>query len=131
MDTGLSKKTTAGRICLVLSLVFGVGLLSASESYNPFDPYADTEFGKSYSPEKFERVKVGMTINQVREIVGKPLFQFKDAATMDYHYTNDRYLKRRTDKKFALVGDLAWYRSGVTFNADSIVTNVNSGWSYD
>ena len=131
MNTALSRKTTVGRIGLVLSLVFGIGLLSASESYNPYDPYADTEFGQSYSPEKFERVKVGMAIGQVREIVGKPLFQFRHAATMQYHYTNDGYLRRRTDKKFALVGDLAWYRSTVTFNVDSVAIGIDSGWSYD
>lgn len=132
----LIKASAATVASLILLLVFGIGVLSLGESYNPFDPYADTEFGEAYSPDKFEQVKVGMAANQVREIVGKPLHQYTDTLTdlsvkTKYSYTNDGFLMKRPDKKYALVGDLAWYMSVVTFNADSIVTDVNSGWLDD
>ncbi|GAA4370053.1 hypothetical protein GCM10023185_44270 [Hymenobacter saemangeumensis] len=130
------KKAAVLVASVVLFLMFCLGVLLAGESYNPFDPYADTEFASDYTPEKFRAVKVGMTLGQVREIVGEPLFSFRDSTSglllsIEYHYTNDGYLRRRTDKSFVLVSDLAWYRSGVTFNADSIVCQVDSGWSYD
>jgi outer membrane protein assembly factor BamE (lipoprotein component of BamABCDE complex) len=119
----------------VLAVVFGSGAIMLEESYSPLDPYADTEFAPSYSPAKFEAIKAGMTISQVRRSIGKPLFQSTDALddqtwTMLYDYTNDGYI-RRSGKKHDLIEDLAWYRSRVFFNADSVVTAVDSGWSYD
>jgi hypothetical protein len=127
-------------ILTALTVAFKLGrLFACSESYNDSEPYIDTEFAENYSPDKFKQVKAGMTISQVRSIVGKPLFEFHERSAdstviTEYHYTNDGYLRRRGDKKYSLeavIGDFAWYRSGVTFNADSIATDVNAGWSYD
>ncbi|MGY3090404.1 hypothetical protein ACVWYF_003459 [Hymenobacter sp. UYAg731] len=131
----LIKASAAIVAGLILSLVFMLGTCSLVETVNPFDPYADTEFAKFYSPKKFKAVKAGMSKGQVKKIIGKPLYQYRDtlanhAVTMVYEYTRDGYLRKRTDKKYALVGDLAWYKSRVIFNADNVVTSLDSGWAY-
>ncbi|NOS84133.1 MAG: hypothetical protein HOP31_03235 [Ignavibacteria bacterium] len=125
-----------------LSLIFGVFLLFLifimggfilGEGYNMFNPYADTEFAKDYSPEKFKMVQAGMTMKEIKMITGEPLNSVYDTAkVMIYHsYTRDGYIRRNPDVNFALTGDLAWYGSSAEYDKDSIAVKVYAGWHYD
>lgn len=117
----------------ILVLIFFTGGFILGESYNIIDPYADTEMAPDYTPEKFKLVKEGMTIKEVKNVVGEPLHSFFDSskAVITHNYTRDGYLRRRADMKFSLVSDLAWYGSTVEYNMDSVVTKVYSRWYYD
>ncbi len=110
-----------------------MGAVTLGEGYNMFNPYADTEFAKDYSPEKFSLVKAGMTITEIKKITGDPLNSSYDTLrTLIHHsYTRDGYLMRRTDTHFKFAGDLAWYGSSVEYNTDSIAVKVFAGWYYD
>ncbi|MBF9140144.1 hypothetical protein [Hymenobacter properus] len=55
--------------------LFGLGMGLTSESYNIFAPYIDTQFAQDYSPDKFEQVTIGMSEDNVRQLVGLPLFE--------------------------------------------------------
>lgn len=118
----------------ILLLAFEIGGTLIMEGLNPLDMYADTEFAENYSPEKFEQIEVGLTKSEVVSILGQPLYTdttlYSDTLIV-YHYTQDGYLSRRTDKPYAIVTDQAWYRSCVEFNQDGFVISTNSGWSYD
>ena len=88
---------------------------------------------KNYSPEKFRQIKEGMHMSEVKMLIGEPLN--KDYDTLNSlsgnYYTRDGYLMRRTDKKFSLLRDIAWFGSDVRYNKDSIAVKVYSGWYYD
>lgn len=126
-----SISLAAGIFLIVLNFTFGRFLLG--EGYNIFDPYADTEMSKDYTPENFKLVKEGMRISDVKKLVGEPIGKNYDSlkSLTGHYYTRDGYLRRRTDKKFALISDLAWFGSTVEYNKDSIAVKVYSGWYYD
>lgn len=137
--TNTNKLSRALRIGVIVPMIFLVvlcflfGAVSLSEGYNVFDPYADTEFAQDYTPEKFKLVKEGMHMHDVNAITGKPMNISYDTtrALLIHTYTSDGFLRKRTDKKFSLCGDLAWYGSSVEYNKDSIVVHVYAGWYYD
>jgi hypothetical protein len=115
----------------LIVLCFLFGAVSLGEGYNVFNPYADTEFAKDYTPEKFKQISVGMTRNEVRNIIGDPMSSWSDTTKnmfMDT-YTRDGYLLRKGG--FSLVSDQAWYGSSVEYNKDSIAVKVYAGWYYD
>jgi len=120
-----------GIFLVVLSFMFGA--VSLSEGYNVFDPYADTEFAKDYTPEKFKLVKEGMTMRDVITVSGEPMNISYDTirGLIVHTYTRDGYLRRIADKNFSLCGDLAWYGSSVEYNKDSIAVHVYARWYYD
>jgi outer membrane protein assembly factor BamE (lipoprotein component of BamABCDE complex) len=110
----------------VLCCVFVLGGASTIEAYNVLAPYADTEFAPEYTPEKFDKVKAGMRVAEVEALIGKPLYQH----VLTYDYTNDGYLRKRTDGKYQ-PGDLAWYKSVVYFDTHWVVVGVEKGWIED
>lgn len=102
------------------------------EGYNIFNPYIDTEFGKEYSPEKFDKISTKLTREDVIKTVGEPLFIHKDTLTneTEFTYTNDGYLKRKTNGSYH-ISDFAWYRSSVYFDSNGKIIKIDKGWSYD
>jgi hypothetical protein len=115
----------------IIALSFLLGGVTLGESYNFINPYADTEFAKDYSPEKFKNIRPGMHLQEVISITGEPLSSdFDTTRGLLYHsYTRDGYLLRKNS--FSLCKDLAWYGSSVEYNKDSIAVIVYSGWYYD
>ena len=123
-------------LSFILSLSFVSGMVILGEGYNFFDPYADTEFAPAYTPEKFKTVREGMSEKEILSILGEPISKYSDTTIsketgVSYYYTRDGYLRKRQDKKFSLVGDLAWFGSSVEFNKDSIAVHIFSVWYYD
>ncbi len=118
---------------LIIIMVFFFGSFTLSEGYNMFNPYADTEFAKDYSPEKFQTLKEGMTMKEIKNITGEPLNSSIDTAKgLVYHsYTRDGYLRRNPEVHFTLAGDLAWLGSSIEYGKDSIAKKIYFAWYYD
>jgi hypothetical protein len=126
-----SLSLITGIFIIVLNFLTGGVILG--ESYNIFDPYADTEMAKEYTPDKFKLVKERMSMNEIKKLVGEPIFTNYDTlkSLTGHYYTSDGYLRKRNDRKFALISDIAWYGSSLEYNKDSIAIKVYSGWYYD
>lgn len=109
-------------------MTFLIGGALTVESKNIFFPYIDTQFASQYSPEKFELIKIGQTLEEVEKIIGQPLQKNIDSKNgrAEYLYTNDG--KLLSIKKS---GDFAWYRSIIYFDEQDKVINIDKGWSYD
>lgn len=128
----LYKILTLTLLTPTIYFVFMFGGVSLMEGYNIFDPYIDTEFAENYTPNKFDLITVELTKEEVISTIGKPLYIFKDTITnrIKYHYTNDGFLKRKSNRKYQ-INDFAWYRSSVYFDLKGEITNIDKGWSYD
>jgi len=98
------------------------------EGKNIFSPYIDTQFASQYSPEKFELVKIGQTVDEVGMMIGQPLQKNIDSINnrAEYWYTMDGKLSVNNKD-----GDFAWYISVVYFNDKGKVVEVGKGWGYD
>ncbi len=109
-----------------MTFMIGAGL--TIEGKNIFSPYIDTQFASQYSPEKYELVKIGQTVEEVENIIGQPLKKNIDSINrrVEYWYTMDGKLLQ--DKK---EGDFAWYISIVTFDSKGKVILIDKGWAYD
>lgn len=109
-----------------MTFMIGAGL--AIEGKNIFSPYIDTQFASQYSPEKYELVKIGQTVEEVENIIGQSLKKNIDSINrrVEYWYTMDGKLLQ--DKK---EGDFAWYISIVTFDSKGKVILIDKGWAYD
>ena len=139
----LLKVLSAGVILFLLYLTAVFGRLTLGEGKHLIDPYIDTEFAPDYSPKKFNKIKIGMTVDEVESIIGKPFYKhpdYCDTTNIDYVYTNDGKLwgKMKEEKRryyeecFWIVTDFAWYRSYVIVDTNNnIVVEINKGWSYD
>ena len=112
--------------------VFMLGGFSLMEGYNIFEPYIDTEFAENYTPQKFDKITINFTKEEVLKTVGQPLSIYKDTLSneIQYTYTNDGYLKRKSYKSYD-ISDFAWYRSDIYFDSSGKITKIDKGWSYD
>jgi outer membrane protein assembly factor BamE (lipoprotein component of BamABCDE complex) len=112
-----------------------MGGATLMEGKNIIDPYVDTQFGEGYSPEKFQLIKMGMTMEQVTCIVGKPLGSeeaYGDSTKTEYYYTGDGKLLHQSQQAGKEgYDDFAWYRSSVIVDSNNIVVGIDMGWSYD
>ncbi len=129
----ITKSISLGLGSFLVTLLFLAGGFSLSEGYNMLNPYADTEFAKDYTPEKFIRVKEGMKMSEIEKITGEPLNSSYDTARgLIYHsFTRDGWIRRQPGFSLSLCGDLAWYGSSVEYGRDSVALKVYSGWYYD
>ena len=109
-------------------ITFMMGAVLGVEGMNIFSPYIDTEFAPRYSPEKFDLIKLGQSVEEVETVLGKPLNHHIDSLNhkFEYDYTNDG--KLRSTKKS---GDFAWYRSAIYFDEAGRVVEIDKGWSFD
>lgn len=98
------------------------------EGKNIFSPYIDTQFASQYSPEKFELVKIGQTVDEVGRMIGQPLQKNIDSINnrAEYWYTMDGKLSVNNKD-----GDFAWYRSIIHFDEKKKVVSIDKGWSFD
>src|SRR5690606_16119985 len=97
------------------------------EGKHIINPYIDTNFSELYHPKKFDKIKIGMSKNEVTTIIGNPL----SISGNTYYFTDDG--KAFSKRKFSESGyfDYAWYRSNVTFDSLGKVIYIDKGWSYD
>ena len=100
------------------------------EGYNIFDPYIDTEFSENYTPEKFDLIQMDLSMEEVVELIGEPLRKWTLKNEIQFLYTRDAFLSKRSNIKY-LIRDFAWYRSSVYFDGKGQITKIEKGWSYD
>jgi len=117
----------------LLYLTFLFGQLMLIEGKHIIYPYLDTKFASKYTPDKFEEIKIGMSIEEVKKIVGEPLYTgsgYKNSANLNLHYTGDGKLlsKRKSTNSYS---DLAWYSSSVEIGENKKVVSIEKGWVYD
>ncbi|SEP92118.1 hypothetical protein SAMN05421824_0694 [Hyunsoonleella jejuensis] len=114
----------------ILAFVFLFGGVSLMEGYNIFDPYIDTEFSENYTPEKFDLIQMDLSMEEVVELIGEPLRKWTLKNEIQFLYTRDSFLSKRSNIKY-LIRDFAWYRSSVYFDGKGQITKIEKGWSYD
>ena len=123
--------------CLTFLLVitFFLGQVALIEGKHLFYPYIDTEFTENYSPEKFEKIKIGMTIDYATKIIGEPLCKgqgYNDTLNTNYYYTSDGKLLNSTrDNGQNGYDDFAWYRSTLEVDRNDKIIYIDKGWSQD
>ena len=124
-------------ICIAILVVFTffIGQVPLIEGKHLLKPYIDTEFAKDYSPEKFDKIKIGMTINEAIKIIGEPLYKgqgYSDTLNTNYHYTGDGKLLNSTkDNGQSGYDDFAWYRSTLEIDRNNKIIYIDKGWSHD
>jgi hypothetical protein len=91
----------------VLILLIGLRLYSSSEIHFPLSPYIDTVFADNFSWEKFDKVKEGMTQEQVKSILGEPLdrsnYGINNPDGICWRYSKDGKLSPFADFSYYLV----------------------------
>lgn len=92
-------------ILAILVLLLGLKLYSSLEMHFPFDPYIDTIFANDFSWKKFDKIEVGMTQKEVRDILGEPLNKYNYGSN-DPNYICWRY---STDGKLWPYADFSYY----------------------
>jgi hypothetical protein len=125
MAITLLKTFSAVVLILLAFLVFVLGGAILVEGRHFLDPYIDTEFAKDYTPEKFDQIRLGMTIEDAIQIIGEPLSKWRDHGGdlhTDYDYTTDGKLSE---------GDCAWYLSSLKVDSTHTIIDINTGWIYD
>ncbi|HEX4886823.1 MAG TPA: hypothetical protein VFV37_02150 [Luteibaculaceae bacterium] len=124
-------------ICIGILVVFTffIGQVPLIEGKHLLKPYIDTEFAKDYSPEKFDKIKIGMTINEAIKIVGEPLYKgqgYNDPLNTNYYFTGDgKLLNSKKDKGQSGYEDFAWYRSTLEVDRNNKINYIDKGWSHD
>ena len=129
------KVLSAGAILYLLFLTYLFAWLTLSEGKHLIKPYIDTYFAPDYSPEKFEKIKIGMTLNEVKSIIGEPLYirsDYYDSRKKEYVYTGDGVLSNKMmEQGKRYYYDCAWYHSSIVFGTNNIVVKINKCWCYD
>lgn len=127
--------TQVALIILLLFIgVFLFGYISTGESYCWFKPYIDTKFAKNYTPQKFEMIKIGMSKNEVYQLIGEPLAIEEvgyNILKKELIYTRDGLLNELAEKKGKVGADFAWYSSNVILNEENQVIEIHKFWSND
>jgi len=123
-----AKRLTAPH-CLVFSTVLGIGLpimvlvfltvgSGWSEGYCLWFPHIDTVKAPGYTAEKWDAVRVGMSRDEVRSVLGEPL----GVSDKAWQYTRDGR---------SPVLDFAWEMKKLYFSPDGSVTSKQSRWFFD
>ena len=135
-------KKTIFKIISILGLAyliystFLIGKFSLGEGKHLFNPYIDTEFSKKYSPNKFDKITIGMSESEIVNILGEPLYKgngYIDTLNVNYHYTGDgKLLKNDNDTwKNNHYNDFAWYQSVLEIDKKRKVFAIHKGWCHD
>jgi len=135
MKKKILKILTITSLILVAFITFIIGQAPLIEGKHYFDPYIDTQFAEDYSPDKFEEIKIGMSLEEVKKIIGKPLYNgegYEDQNNTNFYYTGDGKLLNNTEDSWKNgYDDFAWYRSSIEVDNENIVISIDKGWSYD
>lgn len=130
----LKKTLSAIGFLGVLTFVYCLGRLTMMEGKHLIKPYIDTHFAKNYSPEKFDKIKLGMKKSEVIKLIGEPLYMgegYDDTLVTNYYYTADGKLLGKIKSGEQRYDDFAWYRSTVGIDTTETVVFIDKGWSYD
>jgi hypothetical protein len=118
MKTGkriiISAATTVGILAILFALLMLSGL---SEGYCYFYPSIDTRYADGYSETDFSRLTVGMTRQEVDQIMCPPLYTWTNTTgLLQVYWTGDGK---------APFGDFAWFGRGVEVSNGVVIRVVN------
>lgn len=104
-------------IAAILSSFFLIFLIMYSriEAYCPVYPGIDTYYSKNYAEEKFDKIKVGMSEKNVKDILGEPLWTDGDRNSECWWYSKNGKCKWG---KFAWLGRSVQIKDGMVINTD-------------
>jgi len=97
----------AGTVILLLALLFG-------------GAYPRTEYAPGYSDGGFKRVKVGMPVKQVYELIGAPLMDLGSWAMQTNAYDVFWYSHDATVRPF----DVGWHQRIVVVSNNVVIAKV-------
>jgi len=105
-------------ILTILILLLGLKFYSSSEMHFPLNPYIDTIFAKGFSWEKFKKVEIGMSQEEVKTMLGEPL------KITDYEGSIPGYVcwKYSTDGKLWPYADLSFYLVQICLTDGAVVS---------
>lgn len=142
----MSKKKISTNTMIIVGVmlfVLFVGLVKFvsywqlnGEMHYDKDPYIDTQFTNSFTFEKFDTIKKGMTENDVIEVIGQP-FERNIYGSATYEVVHDRNSVKipspdfmqdcwsySRDGKLGDKGDTSWYSYVVCFKQGQVVSTV-------
>ncbi len=96
---------------ILFGLIF-IYLYSRSSLGFPFYPYIDTIFAKNFTFEKFDSVKMGMSKEEVLEIMEEPMLK-SNPGNECWWYSGD-------GKLWPYV-DFSWYQYLICFKEDKVI----------
>jgi outer membrane protein assembly factor BamE (lipoprotein component of BamABCDE complex) len=81
----------ASAICLIGAVVFGILLLSGfPEGYCYLYPQIGTVFATGYTDKNFSKIRAGTSTDEVRRLLGEPLFRFTNNTGSYWYYSFDK-----------------------------------------
>ena len=115
----------------IACLIFGIGLpfslafafifSGCCEGYFPLYPHVDTVFAAGFSHQRWRAVQLGMTKEQVVELLGCPLTNTNRSPNI-WWYTADGKCKWN---------DFAWHSKELQFSPQGVVTSKIDRWYTD
>jgi hypothetical protein len=133
MKTGKKIIISAATTVSILAILLGLLMLSGlSEGYCYFYPSIDTHYAEGYSEKDFSRLSVGMTWEEVNQIMCPPFNTWTNATGLVPVLTNETGLVRVywTGDGKAPFGDFAWLGRGIELS-NGVVTRVVKQIYYD
>ena len=110
----MNKKKQSGWVLGTLILAAVLYVTIGGESYFYLYPAIDTRFAPGYSETAFEKVKVGMTKDEVLSLLGPP-FDPGTVGQNRWHYSQDGA---------CFWADWAWLSRAVLFKDDRVVEKI-------
>jgi hypothetical protein len=104
----------------------------------PWDPLIDTKYSDTFNIYNIDKIKEGMTKENVIELIGDPLFTgINEEGSAKLEFTSDGKYQKSMEKNY--YGDFAWYSIGggyAWFNydlefKDDILIRIESFWAHD
>jgi hypothetical protein len=137
-------------ILMVLITIFPKSPLgNLVENYFSPYPYIDTKVTKNFSWGKYNKITIGMSMNEVRTILGEPFVVWdwiptesvpnlksgtistsSDSGFMGYNGSVEKCWEYSKDGRFKL-WDFAWISINVCFDAENKVKNKNEFINYN
>ena len=135
MKLTMGKALAAIVLLFLAIMLFSSGKLFLIEGKNILNPYIDTQFAAKYTPDKFDKITIGMKESEVLSILGQPMYKgdgYKDSLNVNYQYTTDgKLLNTKYDYKNNTYDDFAWYQSALELDKKGKVVAIYKCWCHD
>ncbi len=113
------------KLAILFTLLLPIIAFFLIESYFAPFPLIDTFHSPEFTLEKFDQVKVGMSKNQVRALIGTP------PSEIYIPEENPNNCENQTNDGASKYWDFAWYHAEVCFDEQNNVNSTNGFWQYD
>jgi len=116
-------KRTATLSVVTLLILSGLFVYSRCELICFFDPWIDTQVSPGFSDAAFQKIRIGMSQDEVVTLLGQPLSKIskKRSGCIEWWFTRDGKCKW---------GDFAWMARSVMLSNQTVV-EIHSMTHYD